>query len=161
MNAWYQNLSGRERVLVLVAGLALVLLLLWVSVWRPLGQSQTELADRQERLSADIAWMTAAAGEAARLRAGPATGQVSRGGESLLALVERSARTGGMADGFRRGEPAGDKRVRVWLENASFDAAMDWLESLQSQHGISVVDAVVERAGVPGLVNMRLLLAEP
>jgi general secretion pathway protein M len=158
---WFESLSGRERVMLILAVLSLAILLAWVGVWRPLGRSLASLEDQRDRLTADVAWMSAAAGEVTRLRTGPGSQPASRGGESLLALVERSARGGGLVDGFRRGEPAGDKRVRVWLENASFDASLGWLESIQTAYGVTVVDAVVERAGVPGLVNMRLLLAEP
>ncbi len=158
---WLETLSQRERAALFLAVAVVAGFLIWLLAFRPLAQAQQRLAEREARLRPDVAWLEAAASEVARLRAADRAGPGKRGEQSLLALTEQSARAAGLGQAFRRGEPAGEKRVRVWLENASFDAMLTWLQGLQSRYGVAVIDGTVDGAGTPGLVNVRLLLAEP
>lgn len=160
MRQWLSTLSARERGAVILAALIVSAFLIWAGLFRPLAKAQQDLAEREARLRPDLAWLEAAASEVARLRAADAT-PAERGEQSLLALIEQSARDAGLGQAFRRGEPAGEKRVRVWLENASFDAMVGWLDALQTGYAVAVIDGAVDGAGTPGLVNVRLLLTEP
>ena len=122
--------------------------------------TQLRLAQQIQAQSLDLEWMRAAVWEAQRLTGGSPKTTASRGSLSLLALAEQSARAAGLAQAFRRGEPAGEGQVRIWLEGAAFDRLLAWLESLEQSYAISLESGSLDPVGVPGLVNARLLLAE-
>ncbi len=152
-------MSARERAMLGLAGFAIAIFIVWLAVWRPLSERHERLSRQVSALSSELPWIRAAAAQIERLNAGGAP--VSRGGQSLLALAESSARGAGMADSWRRAEPGSEGELRVWLENASFDTLMRWLSLLQQRYGVSVAEASIDQAGLPGIVNVRLLLAEP
>ncbi len=152
-------MNRRERNLVIFTAGMLALFLVWLMAWRPLAAQHQRLSSQVISLSDELPWMRAAATQIERLNASAAP--VSRGGQSLLALAESSARGAGMGDAWRRAEPGAGGELRVWLENASFDTMLRWLTLLQQRYGVSVVEASIDQAGIPGIVNVRLLLAEP
>ena len=159
MKRYWQGLSSREQRLALVVALVLLAFIFWLALWRPLSAAHAGLDTRIERQQQDLAWMRAAALEATRLQGQPTT-TGNRGDLSLLALAEQSARGIGLAEGFRRGEPVGDARVRVTFEAVSFDRLIQWVEMLNQRYGVTVDELAVDRAGSPGLVDARVMLAE-
>jgi general secretion pathway protein M len=145
------GLSARERRLVLGA-LALAALVLIFGVLIPLDRSVAHAHERLARKRADLSWMQVVAPE---LAASPA--QAAATGESLLVIVDRSAREAGLA-GSLTSEPAGPGALSVRLPKAPFDALVAWLGRLAQQNGVGVESATIERADAAGLVNAALVL---
>ncbi len=83
--------------------------------------------------------------------------QAGGGGESLVVLVDRTAREAGLGASLRDQSPDGNNGLRLRIEGASFDALVTWLASLQQQHGVSIESATIG-AAAPGLVNATLSL---
>ena len=79
-------------------------------------------------------------------------------GRSLLSVADSEARTAALGPALKRVEPEGKDAVRVWLDGASFDALVAWLEVMSSRYAADVDTISIERAGAPGLVNARLTL---
>lgn len=152
-------MQPRERALLQFTAMLVAVFVIWLAAWRPLSAQRDQLTASVEKLAVDLPWMRAAAAEVQRLDAGAKP--VSRGGQSLLALAESTARGAGMGQSWRRAEPGTKAELRVWLENAPFDATLRWLMVLQQRYGVTVREASIDQAGIPGIVNVRLLLAEP
>ena len=72
------------------------------------------------------------------------------GGESLLVIVDRSARESGLGNALAGSEPSGPGALSVRLQKASFDALITWLGRLAQQNGIRVDSASIDSAGAPG-----------
>jgi type II secretory pathway component PulM len=146
------QLSARERRIVQLAAL-LVPVMLVVGVLLPLDHSVSQTHDRLMKKRTDLEWMQSVVGEIALAPRPPATG-----GESLLVIVDRSARESGLAGALAGSEPAGPGALSLRLQKASFDALVGWLGRLSQQNGIRVDSATIDGAGVPGLVNAALVL---
>ena len=144
-------LSARERRLVLGA-LALAALILVFGVLIPLDRSVAHAHDRLASKRADLSWMQGVAPELASSPAQPAAT-----GESLLVIVDRSAREAGLA-GSLTSEPAGPGALSVRLQRAPFDSLVAWLGRLAQQNGASVESPTIERADATGMVNAALVL---
>lgn len=156
----YGRLSARDRLLV-IAGTALFLLLVLVfAVWMPLDQRVDRLRDTVDRQLALRAWMSDAAREVQQLRASSGSAQRVED-QSLLAFTDRTAREAGLAGALRRVEPEGNDRVRIVLEQASFDTVATWLEQLVERFRVRIANITVERREEAGLVNVRLVLQAP
>ena len=146
------SLSERDRRTLLIGGVIAVLLLLYVLI--QLDSSVSSAHKRIVKKQTDLAWMRTAAPELA------ATGGVHIGtnGQSLLVLVDSSARESGLASALAGSDPAGPGGLSVRLQKAPFDALIPWLARLSQQNGIRVDTASIETAGSPGLVNASLVL---
>lgn len=145
-------LPERERRLLIVGAIAAALLLL-LGVLVPLDRSVAHAQQRLARKQADLLWMQGVAPELALTAPPPAAS-----GESLLVIVDRTAREAGLASSLAGSEPGGSGTLSVRLEKAPFDALIGWLSRLGAQNGVSVDAATIEKAGAPGLVNAAIVL---
>lgn len=148
----FAALAPRERRMVL-AGVGLALVLLMFGVLVPLDRSVAHAQQRLAKKHADLAWMQSVAPEIAASGPPPAST-----GESLLVVVDRSARESGLARSLAGSEPGASGSLSVRLEKAPFDALIAWLARLAQQNGVAVDSATIERAGGPGLVNAAIVL---
>lgn len=160
MRAWWSNLAVRERGMVGVGGVVVVLLLGWALVWHPLALKRTALRETVESDRRDLAYVRVAAAEVERLRSVGTQARRDRQGRSLLALADATARSGGLEGALRRVEPTGTASVRVSFEGARFDALIDWIEGLTRDYGVEAIDVSADRADGVGLVNARVTLQD-
>jgi general secretion pathway protein M len=160
MKEWFAGLEPRERLLVSGGAVVLVLLLLYVVIWEPIASGYHNLQEDVAEQKQTLAWMQQAATQIKTLQRS-STGDVrGLGGRSLLAVVDKSARSGGLGDSIKRIEPDGSKGVKVWLEGVAFDPMILWLGKLTRTYQIETSLITIEPQG-GGRVNARLTLLEP
>ena len=160
MKKWFAGLEPRERLLVSGGAVVLVLLLLYVVIWEPIASGYRNLQEDVAEQKQTLAWMQQAATQIKTLQRS-STGDVrGLGGRSLLAVVDKSARSGGLGDSIKRIEPDGSKGVKVWLEGVAFDPMILWLGKLTRTYQIETSLITIEPQGA-GRVNARLTLLEP
>jgi len=151
MRAWYANLAEREKRFVLIGGIGVAVLLL-LGIVLPLNRNITQARHRVTVKQADLAYIQSVTPELAN--AGPMGGS----GESLVVLIDSSARESGLGKSLSNSQPTGDGGLRVRLEKVAFDGMVAWLARLAQQHGVRVESAEIETAGEAGLVNAGLVL---
>ncbi|MCG5536827.1 type II secretion system protein GspM [Ectothiorhodospira mobilis] len=161
MRTWWNGLAPRERRVLRLGGIALALILLWWGLWLPLTERVARSQQTVAELRADLAWMQAAARAVRAGRGQEETPPTDRGERSLLGRVDATAREAGLAGHLRRVQPDGEGTVRVWLDDAPFDAILQWLDPLQRRHGVRVGSLVVDRQAREGRVNARIVLEGP
>jgi general secretion pathway protein M len=148
----FAKLSGRERRMVIAGGVLAVIILVF-GIVIPLDHSVAQARARLAKKHADLSWMQSVARELAASAPPPAAS-----GESLLVIIDRSARESGLAGALAGSEPGGPGSLSVRLERAPFDTLIVWLARLAQQNGVSVDSAIIEKAGAPGLVNAAIVL---
>jgi type II secretory pathway component PulM len=145
-------LPPRERRMLLIGAVAAVGILIF-GMLIPLDRSVAHAQQRLAKKRADLSWMQSVAPQVAVLPP-----SATANGESLLVIVDRSARESGLASALAGSEPGGPGSLSVRLEKAPFDALVGWLARLGQQNGVMVDTAVIEKTGVPGLVNANIVL---
>ncbi|WP_455202003.1 type II secretion system protein GspM [Kaarinaea lacus] len=160
MKEWYDGLDPRERRILIAGAAVLIIALLYLLAWEPLVKKISTLEKTNQENQALLVWMEQSAAEAQQLQAKlKASGPSGRSkGQSLLGTIDRTAKTSKLDKSVKRVQPDGQTKARVWLENVSFDSMVNWLEKLQRQQGIRIVNTVIEKQDDPGLVNARLVL---
>jgi general secretion pathway protein M len=149
---WFYGLQPRERWIVGVGAVLVVIIVGWGFVLKPMraetARLQASVATKQ-RLLIDVARV-----EAER----PTTVADGRKGtdQTLYQLMDSTAREYGL--GQPRSRANGPSGVDVTLQNASFDAMVMWIAALQDRYGIEVETASLTPTREPGLVNANLLL---
>lgn len=158
MKEKWQQLSLREKRLVIITAIVVVITLVYFMIWQPL---QDGIQTSQIRIKAQqqtLAQMQEQAAEARQLLAAQRQAGASRSSGSLLVIIERTAQSKNLKSRLQKVQPEGDDSVRVWVENASFDQLIDWLALLENRNTIYVSEIIIERQKEPGRVNSRILL---
>lgn len=159
MKAWWDNLSQRERWLLGGGVVALLVFLFYLQVWEPFQTSNRLLRQSVAEQRADLAWMRQAALEVKRLNAaGDSGGRAVGGGQSLLTVVDQTARAAGLSAALKRINPQGGDKLNAQLEQVEFDAFINWVGALEREHRITIVNMAVDRTDTAGLVNARVIL---
>jgi general secretion pathway protein M len=160
VNAWWRRLGARDRRILAIGGFVVGALLFWALLWDPAMQARSSLRAQVQSAEASLAEMHVVRAQLQSLTAGGSASVFERGGRSLLALADGSAREARLAHALKRIEPVSTGRVNVWLEGAEFDQVSIWLERLQSAYGVRVDEYSVQRGDATGKVDGRLTLVE-
>jgi general secretion pathway protein M len=162
MKQWWEGLQARERRTLMLGALALGIMFFYFGIWQPTHTRAAALEQQVADQRVLLAWMQQASAEARALQgSAPARSAAGTSGQGLFALADQSARQAGLGNAIRRVEPSGNNRVRVNLEQASFDDMVRWLATLKSRHGIEIDTLSVRAGNEPGRVNAQLLLEAP
>jgi general secretion pathway protein M len=153
MLEWYANLADRERRVVLFGAIGGAVLLL-LAILLPLNRNISQARQRVTVKQGDLAFIQSVRTQLAA--AGPGTGVASR--ESLVVLIDSSARESGLGKALSSSQPTGDGGLRIRLEHAPFDAVVAWLARLSQQQGVRVESAEIESSGEKGFVNAGMVL---
>jgi general secretion pathway protein M len=159
MKDWFLGLEQRERLMVAGGAAILLLLLLYSLIWEPLAGGYANLKHSVEEQEETLVWMRQAAQQVQSLKRSSPAAQ-GLGGRSLLAVVDQSARSGGLGSSIKRIEPDGSKGVKVWLEGVAFDDMIVWLGQLTRTYRVETSSITIEPQG-GGRVNVRISLLEP
>jgi general secretion pathway protein M len=146
-------LGAREQRIVRLGAVAILLLLL-LAVLLPLQGQVGAVQQRVERKRGDLLWLRTVAPQLAGLQA--AAPPPLR--ESLVVVIDRSARQTGLEHALTGSQPSGDGGLNVHLEQTPFDGLVAWLAQLRERYGVRVDSAVIEAAGAAGTVNASLVL---
>ena len=150
---YVQQLSPRERWILLGGGVLAVLLLITAIVW-PLQRNVSATETRLQQKRDDLVWIRSVAPQLGSLQNArrPALN------ESLVVLVDRTARESGLAQSLVGSQPSGDGGLNVRFEKLPFDVLVSWLSQLHQQYGVRVDSANVDLANEVGTVTATLVL---
>lgn len=153
------GLQPRERQGIIGAAVLLLLFLVYLLLWLPYGGKRlSDLQDTVNTQRSTLTWMQQASVRVQQLRG---NNVATAGGQSLMALVDQTAQRNELGTAVKRIEPAGDHSVRVWIEQAPFDALASWLDGLNRSNGVHVQTITLDREAGPGRVNARITLDGP
>ena len=159
MKQFIAQLSRREKQLLMYGGLLVLVVLLWLLVYRPVTEYLSQQAALKTQLQQQLSSMQQAAAGL--------TGQVSQdtrelpAGQTFSAWIDGQLKQLGMQQAVKRSEPIDDKTVTLWLESVPFDPWADWLQRINQQYGVVVeqVDVSITDRSL-GLVTLRMRITK-
>lgn len=138
---------------MMAGGAAVVALLFWGVLWRPLAKDNARLEEQLPRLRAQAARLARAGDEITRLRAqapaAPTDMQQSR------SILERSASVHGLTGGIFGNSPDGAHQISAQFKAASFSAWVAWVDELHRRHRVWLVSCRVIALDAPGMVRIE------
>lgn len=153
LSQYLQRLEPRERRMLLFGAIAAILLIIVATVV-PLQRSVAAVERRVERKRDDLQWLRSMAPQLAGLRSN-APPPLS---ESLVVLVDRTARETGLAKNLVGSQPSGDGGLNVRLDQTPFDTLVAWLSQLRERYGVRVDSATIDAGKGSGHVTATLVL---
>jgi general secretion pathway protein M len=153
MNDWFDNLDQKEQRIVMVAGSLIAVFLIWLVLIRPLFSAAATQARRVEIRKQELQTMQELAGRVIRNPQNPGAGQ-----RPLVVIVNESAADFGL--GAMRSQAMADgATLRITMDEAPFDAVVQWLGFLNSNYGVMVQSAGFNRSNTTGATRTTLVLA--
>jgi general secretion pathway protein M len=151
----FGNLSPRERQVLALGAVVLVLILVYALVWVPWHDALQRLRTQVPAKQTTLSWMQKQAKQVQPLL--NLDKNRSNDDVPLLTVVETTAATAKMRNVIRRMSPGDQEgQVKVWLTEASFDSWLLWLEQLRKE-AVEVVSTTISR-GEGGKVTVRMTL---
>jgi general secretion pathway protein M len=161
MKNWWNGLTARERWIVGSGVLLSLILVGYGLIWQPWQRALGDLRQAVANQRRDLAWMQQAVMEVKQLgtaATGAATKPTGAPGQSLLTLVDQSAKKAGLGTVLKRVEPQGSEQLRVQLEGVGFDELIRWLGTLEREYAVRIDTATVDRRSESGRVDARIVL---
>ncbi|MBV2089924.1 MAG: type II secretion system protein M [Candidatus Thiodiazotropha sp. (ex Ctena orbiculata)] len=157
MKQWWLSKTPQEHLAMIVGGTAVLLLLIYLIVWRPFQQSLEQKALLVKSQESTLQWMKDNADLVKNMRSNqPAKGAASN--EALLTLVDRTAKRVQLRQQIKRIKPQGDDSVQLWVEQAAFDTLIRWLGQMTQEYALNIESLNIDRQDAPGLINARVVL---
>jgi general secretion pathway protein M len=157
MKQWWLSKTPQEHLAMIIGGTAVLLLLLYLIVWRPFQQSVEQKALLVKSQETTLQWMKDNAGLVKNMR-GKQSSKGKASNEALLTLVDRTAKRIQLRQQIKRIKPQGDDGVQLWVEQAAFDTLIRWLGQMSQDHALSIESLNIDRQDAPGQVNARVVL---
>ncbi|MCG7897349.1 MAG: type II secretion system protein M [Candidatus Thiodiazotropha lotti] len=157
MKQWWQSKTQQEHLAMIIGGTAVLLLLIYLIVWRPFQQSLEQKALLVKSQESTLQWMKDNADLVKNIR-NDQPGKGAASNEALLTLVDRTAKRIQLRQQIKRIKPQGDDSVQLWVEEASFDTLIRWLGEMTQEYALNIESLNIDRQDAPGLINARVVL---
>jgi len=152
---WWQTLVQRERIVVAVLMVIVVLLTFQALIWQPLYQGRDNARNSVDKQAELLSWMQQQAVNAKQLQS--SSSRVRNSSQSISQRINTAAKRAKIE--INRFQTSGDNKVQVWLDNADFSKSLLWLEALQKKYGVVVDSITVSETNKAGLVGIRATLS--
>jgi general secretion pathway protein M len=158
MISWFYGLVPRERLVLTGGALMLSALLCHFLVLEPLDAAIRQKESTLQAQRNQMNELRSMAAEYKRLGSAEPKRGKSAGGTSLLAIVDTSGAAQGIKNSIKRLSPEGKDKVRIHLEEASFDNLVVWLVQLSTDYRITAESTNMRRGDEIGKVSGNLML---
>lgn len=151
MNDWWQSLQERERILVIVMSALVAFSLVYLFILKPLFSGADQYRERVMVAEEDLNYMRKIAPRLNRTT--PAARP--RTNETPIAIVARTTPAFGLNT---RNVQQAQEKLRVQLNDSSFNSMMEWVGDLHKKHGLQVSSASLTGEDDPGVVTGTVTL---
>jgi general secretion pathway protein M len=155
----FAELEPRERWMVVICTVFVVITVLWLYVWQPVQEQRAGSASRAQAELATLAAVRSGANtlNALQRNSGPKPNSAARN-TSLGALVDNSIRRSTLVSGLDKVQPDGENVVKIWLKDVDFNALTIWLDLMKTRYQATAVNVGIERSDESSKVSARLTL---
>jgi len=155
----YNELSPRDRMLLLVGAIIVLLYSGYQLIYQPLVAESLLLEQKIKSQQQAYQYLQQISSEVAALRERGISAAPELEGQSPMAVIDSSSQQLEIKPTIKRLLPEGADKVTLWLENLAFDKLIVWLAILETKHQLKVIQIDVDRqADAEGLVNAKVLL---
>lgn len=155
LEQWFAQLAPRERIMVSVCAVVVVLAGIWSLIINPLFVNTADMRSKVANKEAQLANLQELA---SRVPAGGGgNGQDFNRDDSIVVVIDRTTRSRQLAQYLKRNQPDGANGVRLRFEGAPFDTLVTWIGELKSDYGMSISTANFDSSAT-GRVNCSLVI---
>lgn len=154
MREWFNAQTQRDQIALIALAGAIVLYSLLTFALLPASEARSQMAANNTAAMAQLGRVEAKVSQLLDLRANSESGQ----NQNLSSTLSAAAQNAGLT--VKRLQPNSRGEVQVRFESIEFDALLQWLQTVEGNEGLRIVDASVSDAGRSGGVNATLRVRE-
>jgi len=155
----YEMLPTRDRLALKVLALAVGLIVLYFAAWQPAFEykknAEINLVEKQKLLA--LVENNRNVLTKLNAKSGANGAKANLDSQQLVSAVTNLAKQKGVV--LKRFEPSGERKLKVWVDDASFDKVMIWLSALRKKLNVKVEQISVEKDDAVGQISARLTLS--
>ena len=152
MRHWFESLSSRDQIALIVLVAALGLWLFVQLIFIELDGRRDRLTQGNQALAEKLIRVDLKVEQLAALRAGGSDQKIN-----LTRTLSQASEANGLA--VKRLQPNNRGEVQIRFEGVAFDNLLQFLEQIEGVSGLAVLDASVSSAGRNGGVNATFRVA--
>lgn len=161
MKQWWQQLSERERRLLLFGGGLALVLVIYFLIWSPLSEAAQRARTEAYKAAELAAWMQSVSlklnqGGQQRHRAKQVLSS-----DQLLSTLDASLKKSALKDTAVNISQGKEESVRLQFENVVFTDLLVWINELWNRYGLQVKRFNASRNEQPGTVRADLSISPP
>ncbi len=157
MSEFLARYSLREKLIVLVAMVVIVVLGVHALVIEPYLARVAALHDEIEQQSTDLVWMKSAV---ARIPAGVTSSSTVSISGTLANFIDQAVRRQGLSDQLSQMSPIGTDEIRMRYKAVDFNQLIGFIAEVNS-NGLEVQDLRILASETPGVVDSHIVLMRP
>ena len=153
----YELLQPRDRMILNGLAIFLLVLIVFFVLVKPATDSVVDAEAKLENSQAVLQWMIN--NKHLIQKESPSKGgQKGRRpkNKTMLSLVNSTSSRYGVT--LKRYKPEGDDKLHVWLDNVEFNSAVKWLNKLQSDYSVGVVNISIDSGKKSGFIKAKIIL---
>ena len=154
MREWFNAQTQRDQIALIALAGAVALYSLLTFALLPASEARSQMAANNTAATAQLGRVEAKVSQLLDLRANSESGQ----NQNLSSTLSAAAQNAGLT--VKRLQPNSRGEVQVRFEGVEFDALLQWLQTVEGNEGLRIVDASVSDAGRSGGVNATLRVRE-
>lgn len=154
MSEFLARYSMREKTIVAIALLVIIVIGTHALVIEPYQQQVAELRDQIELEKNDLQWMKSAVAKMPRNTSGPGTVKI---GGTLANYIDQAVRKQGLTGQLSQMSPIGNDEIRMRYSAVDFNRLVSFIAEV-SANGLDVKDIRITSADNPNIVDSSLVL---
>jgi type II secretory pathway component PulM len=159
MKEWWNNLGLREKQLLSLGGIFLILFLLYEIIWSPISTHNASLRSDIAHNQKLLIWMEEADGHIQSLQKMLQTTTSTMSSAALLSLLQKEVNQSPFANNLQQLNQAENNAVRITFQKINFDALITWLTAIWKKDNLTVKQITVAPNGSAGIVDVTIVLS--
>lgn len=151
-------LSSREKTLVSVAALSVIIVIFWLVILSPILTKNEQLTKLTEAKQTELVLMQRQAVLIKQLQKQVKATRVKKVTGNPQQLIEQALKTWRLKPTLQKMQAQGEKKISLSLKEAEADKVMRFIAELESKYGLASSAFVISKGKTLGTANVRLSL---
>ncbi len=158
LKSWFLMLSSREKTLVSIAAVAVILLVFWLGVLNPILTQHEKLSKLTQAKQTELLLMQRQSTLVKQLQQQSKATRKKKIKGNPQQLIERGLQTWRLKPSLQRMQSRGAKKVILSLKKADADKVMRFIAELEQKYDLISNEMIISKNKTIGTVNVRLTL---
>ncbi|QBR83672.1 type II secretion system protein M [Legionella israelensis] len=154
MKNYWSGLNERERWMVGIAGICLIVYLFYLLIYAPLKNSVIEKSTQLVEKKDTVVWM-----QQAKKRKHSTITRKTISNSQLLTLLSDRLKADNLQKYNHQIEQTGAGDIQLSFNEVPFKALLQWLEDLNKNYAMTIKQLNAERSETTGMVKLTLVIS--
>ena len=158
LKSWFLMLSSREKTLVSIATVAVIVMVFWLGVLNPILSQHEKLTKLTEGKQTELLVMQRQSTLVKQLQRQVSASSKKKIRGNPQQLIERALQTWRLKPSLQRMQSRGANKVILSLKKADADKVMYFIAELEQKYDLISDEMIISKNQTIGMVDVRLTL---